>query len=55
MTKAEMINEIKSIIKVNENNPYCSVFWLADMIQELVTNCDCGTNPDLRENEDDTA
>ena len=55
MTKAEMINEIKSIIKVNENNPYCSVFWLTDMIQELVTNCDCGTNPNLKENEDDTA
>ena len=36
MTKAEMINEIKSIIKVNEDNPYCSVFWLADMIKEIV-------------------
>lgn len=53
MTKAEMINEIKRIIKVNENNPNCSVFWLADMIQELVTNCDCGTNPDLKENKDE--
>ena len=40
-----MINEIKSIIN-NENNPY--------HIKELVTNCDCGTNPNLEENEDDT-
>tara|TARA_R100001163_G_C4879803_1_gene77645 strand:+ start:127 stop:309 length:183 start_codon:yes stop_codon:yes gene_type:complete len=49
MTKQEMIDEIKAIIKANEDNPYCSVFWLADMIQEVVTNCDCGTNPDLDE------
>ena len=38
MTKQEMINEIKGILKANEDNPYCSVFWLADMIKEIVTN-----------------
>tara|TARA_B100000029_G_C17565748_1_gene954970 strand:- start:1895 stop:2056 length:162 start_codon:yes stop_codon:yes gene_type:complete len=53
MTKQEMINEIKSIINTNENNPNCSVFWLADMIQEVVTNCDCGTNPDLKETDNE--
>jgi|TARA_R100000084_G_scaffold108089_2_gene69820 hypothetical protein len=49
MSKEEMIEAIKNILKANENNPNCSVFWLADMIQEVVTNCDCGTNPDLKE------
>jgi len=43
MTKQEMIDEVKSILKTNEDNPYCSVFWLADMIKEIVTN------PDLKE------
>jgi len=40
MTKQEMIDEVKSIIKGNEDNPYCSVFWLADMIKEIVTDPD---------------
>ena len=40
-----MIDEIKSIIKTNENNPNCSVFWLADIIYEIVTN------PDLKESD----
>ena len=43
MDKQEMIDEIKAIIKANEDNPYCSVFWLADMIQEIVNS------PDLQE------
>ena len=47
MTKQEMINEIKSIIKTNEDNPNCSVFWLADMIKEIVTN------PNLQESDND--
>ena len=38
-----MINDVKGILKANEDNPYCSVFWLADMIKEIVTN------PDLKE------
>ena len=38
MNKQEMIDEVKIIIKANEDNPNCSVFWLADMIEEIVTN-----------------
>ena len=48
MNKQEMIDEVKIIIKANEDNPYCSVFWLADMIIEIVTN------PDLKESENET-
>lgn len=48
MSKTEMIAEIKSLCNVNENNPYCSVYWLADMIKEVVD----GSN--LRENEDES-
>jgi len=40
MDKQEMINDVKGILKANEDNPYCSVFWLADMIKEIVTNPD---------------
>ena len=54
MNKAEMIENIETIIKANKDNDNCSVFWLADMIQEVVTNCDCGTNPDLKETEDES-
>ena len=53
MNKAEMIEVIETLIKANKDNDSCSVFWLADMIQEVVSNCDCGTNPDLKENEDE--
>jgi hypothetical protein len=53
MNKTEMIENIETIIKANKDNDNCSVFWLADMIQEVVTNCDCGTNPDLKESEDE--
>ena len=47
MTKQEMINEIKGILKANEDNPYCSVFWLADIIKEIVTN------PDIEESDNE--
>ncbi len=40
MTKEEMIEEIQSLCKANKNNPYCSVYWLADMIKEIVDSSD---------------
>jgi len=40
MDKQEMIDEIQSLCKVNKNNPYCSVYWLADMIKEIVDSTD---------------
>lgn len=43
MNKQEMINEIQSLCKANEDNPYCSVYWLANMIKEIVDS------PDLTE------
>ena len=46
MSKKEMIEEIESICKANKNNPYCSVYWLADMIKEIVDN------PDLTEEDE---
>ena len=46
MDKKEMIDEIQSICKANKNNPYCSVYWLADMIKEIVDN------PDLTEEDE---
>jgi hypothetical protein len=47
MSKQEMIDEVKGILKANENNPYCSVFWLAEMIKEIVIN------PDLEESDNE--
>ncbi len=43
MNKEEMINEIQSLCKANKDNPYCSVYWLANMIKEIVDS------PDLTE------
>ena len=40
MNKKEMIEEIESLCKANKNNPYCSVYWLADMIKEIVYSPD---------------
>ena len=40
MTKEEMIEEIKLLCKVNKNNADCSVYWLADMIKEIVDSPD---------------
>jgi len=48
MNKTEMIAEIRSLCNANENNTYCSIYWLADMIKEIVDS------PDLKENEDET-
>ena len=36
MSKEEMIKEIMSLCNVNKNNPHCSIYWLADMIKEIV-------------------
>jgi len=47
MNKAEMIENIEMLIKANKDNDNCSVFWLADMIKEIVDS------PDLKENEDE--
>ena len=46
MSKKEMVEEIESLCKANKNNPYCSVYWLADMIKEIVDN------PDLTEEDE---
>ena len=40
MNKSEMIEEIRSLCNANENNPYCSVYWLADMIMDIVDSAD---------------
>tara|TARA_B100000963_G_C22629603_1_gene674212 strand:- start:3286 stop:3435 length:150 start_codon:yes stop_codon:yes gene_type:complete len=40
MDKIEMINEIQSLCKANKDNPYCSIYWLADMIKEIVDSPD---------------
>ncbi len=47
MNKTEMIENIETIIKANKDNDNCSVFWLADMIKEIVDS------PDLKETEDE--
>ena len=36
MNKEEMITEILRLCKSNRNNPYCDIFWLANMIKEIV-------------------
>ena len=40
MNRKEMIEEIESLCKANKNNPYCSIYWLADMIKEIVDSPD---------------
>ena len=40
MDKQEMIAEIRSLCNANENNPYCSVYWLADLIMDIVDSGD---------------
>ena len=40
MNKQEMIYEIQSLCKANKDNPYCSVYWLANMIKEIVDSSD---------------
>ena len=36
MSKEEMVNEIISLCNANKNNIHCSIYWLADMIKEVV-------------------
>ena len=36
MSKAEMIEEIETLIRANKNNDNCSIYWLADMIKEII-------------------
>ena len=31
-----MIDEIISLCMANEDNPNCSIYWLADMIKQIV-------------------
>ena len=40
MSKEEMIEEIELLCKANKNNADCSVYWLADMIKEIVDSSD---------------
>lgn len=46
MSKREMIEEIETLIRANKDNPYCSVFWLADNIKAIVTDTDLTEIPD---------
>tara|TARA_R110002049_G_scaffold5132_1_gene35471 strand:+ start:762 stop:917 length:156 start_codon:yes stop_codon:yes gene_type:complete len=36
MSKEEMIKEIISLCNANKDNPHCSIYWLSDMIKEVV-------------------
>tara|TARA_R100000426_G_scaffold63679_1_gene44480 strand:- start:86 stop:208 length:123 start_codon:yes stop_codon:yes gene_type:complete len=36
MSKAEMIEDIETLIRANKNNDNCSIYWLADMIKEII-------------------
>ena len=36
MSKEEMIEQIRIILKANEDNPHCSVKFLVDMIKEVI-------------------
>lgn len=36
MSKEEMIEHIETLIKANKDNDDCSVYWLADMIKEII-------------------
>ena len=36
MSKLEMIENIETLIKANKDNDNCSIYWLADMIKEIV-------------------
>ena len=36
MNKNEMINEIQSLCNANKDNMYCSIYWLANQIKEIV-------------------
>ena len=36
MSKVEMIESIETLIKANKDNDNWSVYWLADMIKEVI-------------------
>ena len=36
MSKVEMIESIETLIKANKDNDNCSLYWLADMIKEVI-------------------
>ena len=36
MTREEMIEDIETLIRANKDNDNCSVYWLADMIKEVI-------------------
>ena len=36
MSKVEMIESIETLIKANKDNDNCSVYWVADMIKEVI-------------------
>jgi hypothetical protein len=36
MSKEEMIENIEILINANKDNDNCSVYWLADMIKEVI-------------------
>ena len=36
MSKVEMIESIETLIRANKDNDNCSVYWLADMIKEVI-------------------
>ena len=36
MSKKEMIENIETLIKANKDNDNCSIYWLADMIKEVI-------------------
>jgi hypothetical protein len=36
MRKAEMIEDIEILIRANKDNNDCSIYWLADMIKEII-------------------
>ena len=36
MNKVEMIESIETLIKANKDNDNCSVYWLANMIKEVI-------------------
>jgi len=40
MSKSEMIEDIETLIKANKDNDNCSIYWLADMIKEIVDSSD---------------
>tara|TARA_R110002020_G_C16015938_1_gene751541 strand:- start:523 stop:648 length:126 start_codon:yes stop_codon:yes gene_type:complete len=36
INKKEMIEDIETLIRANKDNDDCSIYWLADMIKEII-------------------